>query len=577
MMLHTLGNWSLATVVPHLAGAATRGPVLQAHPIDYLIMGVYFVFVIAIGVITGRGHQTSEDFFLSGRRIPAWITGLAFISANLGALEVLGMASQGYEYGMMTANFYWVGAIPAMVFLGIFMMPFYYGSKVRSVPEYLKKRYNEGTRFINALVFAASTPVLSGVSMYGMGLVFHDLLGWNLSVCIWVSAVVVVAYTAMGGLTASIYNEVLQFFLIVLGILPMIFIGIEANGGWHHFVQVIHTTHPGYMDTWKGTGTAAGNPMKIDWMGLVLGLGFVLSFAYWCTDFLVVQRALAAKDMNAARRTPLIAAIPKMFFPFIVILPGLLALPLIPGLVGGDAHPAHSYNNVMPLMMGKFYPAGLLGLGLTALLASFMSGMAGNITAFNTVFTYDIYGAYLVKDKSDRHYLWVGRIITVLGVILSVGTAYWAGSDKSIMDFTQTIFGFVNAPLLAIFLMGMFSRRTTPWGGFWGLIAGVLAAVGLWICSHFQQTLFPHSDFLKFNSPQAGNFWRAFWAFACGLATTWLVSRATAKKPQEAMVGLVYQLTPKPAEDPALPLWKRPVFLGIVILIATAILNYLFW
>ncbi|NNM89230.1 MAG: sodium:solute symporter family protein [Phycisphaerae bacterium] len=575
--MHALGNWPLATVIPHLAATLTGGPVLKAHPIDYVIMGVYFVFVIAIGVITGRGHQTSEDFFLSGRRIPAWITGLAFISANLGALEVLGMASQGYEYGMMTANFYWVGAIPAMVFLGIFMMPFYYGSKVRSVPEYLKKRYNEGTRFINALVFAASTPVLSGVSMYGMGLVFHDLLGWDLSACIWVSAAVVVAYTAMGGLTASIYNEVLQFFLIVLGILPMIFIGIKANGGWHHFVQVIQTTHPGYMDTWKGTGTAVGNPMKIDWMGLVLGLGFVLSFAYWCTDFLVVQRALAAKNMNAARRTPLIAAIPKMFFPFIVILPGLLALPLIPGLIGGDTHPAHSYNNVMPLMMAKFYPAGLLGLGLTALLASFMSGMAGNITAFNTVFTYDIYGAYLAKDKSDRHYLWVGRIITVLGVILSVGTAYWAGSDKSIMDFTQTIFGFVNAPLLAIFLMGMFSRRTTPWGGFWGLVTGVLAAVGLWMCSHFQHTLFPHSDFLKFNSPQAGNFWRAFWAFACGLAATWLVSRATAKKPQEGMVGLVYQLTPKPQEDPALPFWKRPVFLGIVILIATAILNFLFW
>ena len=433
---------------------------LHASFVDYAIIAVYFLFVLAIGAVVSRRMKSSVDFFQAGRSMPAWVTGLAFLSANLGALEVLGMAAQGAEYGLMTAHFYWIGAIPAMVFLAVFMMPFYYGSKARSVPEYLQKRYNEPTRAVNALTFAVSTLVLSGTSMYGMGLVFHDLLGWDINLTIWLAAGIVLVYTALGGLTSSIYNEVLQFFLIVLGLAPLVIVGILAAGGWS---GVVAHVPPLFLHTWHGTAHEATNSMHVTWPGIVLGLGFVLSFGYWCTDFLVIQRALAAEDINAAQRTPLIAAIPKIFFPLLVILPGLLALPLFPHL-GDKNDPSMSYNNALPLLMGHFYPAGMLGLGLTALLASFMSGMAGNTTAFNTVFTYDLYQAYLVKNRDDKHYLNVGRVATVAGVLISVGTAYLAASAPSIMDFTQTVFGFVNAPLLGTFLFGMFWKRTTPWG-----------------------------------------------------------------------------------------------------------------
>ena len=399
---------------------------LNAGPADYAIILAYCVFVIAIGAIIGRRTKTSTDFFLSGKRIPAWVTGLAFISANLGAVEVFGMAASGAEYGMMSAHFYWIGAIPAMVFLAIYMMPFYYGSKVRSVPEYLKRRYNEPTRFINAMTFAVSTLILSGVNMFSMGTVFNLLLGWNITTCIWVSAAVVLVYTYLGGLTSSIYNEVLQFFLIVLGIVPLVVLGLVDAGGWS---GLSHHVAPKFLHTWAGTAHASTNAMGITWPGIVLGLGFVLSFGYWCTDFLVVQRALAAKDLSAAQRTPLIAAFPKIFFPFIVILPGILAIPLIPGL-GQPGDALHSYNNTLPLMMAKYYPTGLLGLGITALLASFMSGMAGNVSAFNTVFTYDLYSVYINKTATDSHYLNVGRIVTVLGVLVSVATAYLAKTSS---------------------------------------------------------------------------------------------------------------------------------------------------
>jgi SSS family solute:Na+ symporter len=444
-------------------------------------------------------------------------------------------------------------------------MPFYYGSKVRSVPEYLKKRYNEPTRFINALTFAISTLVLSGTNMYAMGLVFYDLVGWNLTASIWLSAAVVLIYTALGGLTSSIYNEVLQFFLIVLGIAPLVILALIAGGGWHHVATQLP---PQYLHTWAGTGNTASNPMHITWPGIVLGLGFVLSFGYWCTDFLVVQRALAAHDMNAARRTPLIAAIPKALFPFIVILPGLLALRVIPGL--GDPHnPALSYNNALPLLMKQYYPAGMLGLGLTALLASFMSGMAGNVTAFNTVFTYDLYGAYLARDRPDHHYLVVGRVVTVVGVLVSVLTAFLAARAPSIMDFTQTVFGFVNAPLLATFLFGMFWKRTTAWGGFWGLLTGIAAAV-----IHYVLTT---KGVIHFSTDQAGNFWRAFIAFAAGALATWLISLATRPTPDDQLTGLVYQLTPKEADDRHLPWWQRPTVLAVLILLLTVVLNLLFW
>lgn len=538
---------------------------LHASAVDYAVIAVYFLFVLAIGAVVSRRMKSSEDFFQAGRSIPAWVTGLAFLSANLGALEVLGMAAQGAEYGLMTAHFYWVGAIPAMVFLGVFMMPFYYGSKARSVPEYLQKRYNEPTRAVNALTFAVSTLVLSGTSMYGMGLVFHDLLGWDINLTIWLAAGVVLVYTALGGLTSSIYNEVLQFFLIVLGLAPLVIVGILAAGGWS---GVASHVPPQFLHTWHGTAHEATNSMHVTWPGIVLGLGFVLSFGYWCTDFLVVQRALAAQNINAAQRTPLIAAIPKIFFPFLVILPGLLALPLFPHL--GDPHdPSMSYNNALPLLMGHFYPAGMLGLGLTALLASFMSGMAGNTTAFNTVFTYDLYQAYLVKDRDDKHYLNVGRIVTVAGVLISVATAYLAASAPSIMDFTQTVFGFVNAPLLGTFLFGMFWKRTTPWGGFWGLIVGTLAAI-----VHYVLTV--HGMF-HYSTAQAGNFWRAFIAFSVGALATYLISLMTKPKPVEELRGLVYSETPRPESDSHLPWYERPVVFGVIVLALAALMNVLIW
>jgi SSS family solute:Na+ symporter len=543
-------------------------PLLSAKPADYAVLITYFLFVIGIGVVIGRKTKTSEEFFLSGRSIPAWVTGLAFISANLGALEVLGMASQGAEYGMMTAHFYWIGAIPAMVFLGVAMMPFYYGSKVRSVPEYLKRRYNEPTRFLNAITFAISTLVLSGVNMYAMGLVFHDLIGWNINTSIWLAAGVVLIYTTLGGLTSSIYNEVLQFFLIVLGIVPIVIIGMIAVHGWHGLAHAV--PNPGFMHTWAGTGSDSTNNMHITWPGIVLGLGFVLSFGYWCTDFLVIQRALAAKDLSAAQRTPLIAAFPKIFFPFIVILPGLLAISLFPQL-GHDIahHPENSYNNALPLLMAKYYPPGLLGLGLTALLASFMSGMAGNVTAFNTVFTYDLYSVYISKDRSDQHYLRVGRLATIFGVLASVATAYLAASAPSVMDFTQTVFGFVNAPLLGTFLFGMFWKRTSAWGGFWGLVVGISAAI-----IHYVMTV---NGTIHFSTDQAGNFWRAFIAFAAGAIATFVVSLVTQPPSQEQLTGLVYGQAAETTLHQDIPVWQRPAVLAVVILVITAIVNICVW
>lgn len=601
----------------------STGALIHLQPVDIAILVIYLLFVVGIGIVTGRGTKTSEDFFLSGRGIPAWITGLAFISANLGALEVMGMSQQGYEYGMMTANYYWIGAIPAMVFMGIAMMPFFYGSKVRSVPEFLKRRYNEGSRFINAFTFAVFTPAISGISMYAMAVVLQDFLGWHFGPSVWVSAVVVLVYTALGGLTASIYNEVLQFFLIVLGIAPITFIGLIANHGWGHFKHWLNTHQlpflppdqvatmaaktgslanhavgkltaatqqaaaqvtqlPGkqWLHTWIGTTSNTTNTLHITWPGIVLGLGFVLSFSYWCTNFLVVQRALAAKDMNSAQRTPLLAAFPKMLFPFIVILPGLLALPLLPHLfpgntkIGGHLIPAtESINNVMPLLMAKYYPAGLLGLGLTALMASFMSGMAGNVTAFNTVFTYDLYGVFIKPNASDKHYLAVGRWMTVIGVLISVGFAYVVRGQSGIMGYTQTIFGVVNAPLIAVFLLGMFYSGTTPWGGFAGLLVGTGTSVTLWIFRSIKGLPLYH----HYHNNTTGAFWGAVWAFAAGALVTIIVSLFTPKPAADKMVGLVYSMTPKPPEDVLIPWWKKPIILGVLALVFTFILNWIFW
>lgn len=541
---------------------------MQIGIIDYSIIAVYFVFVLGIGYALKKNMKSTEDFFLSGRSIPSWITGLAFISANLGAIEVMGMAAQGAEYGIQTVHFYWVGAIPAMLFLAIFMMPFYYSSKIHSVPEYLKLRFNEPTRAFNAISFAVMTVLMSGINMYAMAIVFKLLLNWDMTASIVVSAAVVLAYTMLGGLTSSIYNEVLQFFLIVLGLLPLTLLGLNNVGGWEgltHQISSLPKAGDGFIHVWKNMG-GYNNPMGIDWFGMVMGLGFVGSFGYWCTDFLVVQRALAAENMNAAQRTPLIAAFPKMFFPLLTVVPGMLALVLVPQL--GSNLDDLSYNQALPLMLSKFYPTGMLGIGLTAMLASFMSGMAGNITAFNTVWTYDIYKSYIAKDKSDEHYLRVGRIATAVGIIVSIATAFFVMGYKSIMDYMQAIFSFFNAPLFATFLLGVFWKRATPWAAFWGLVGGTFISMGMYVAELMHQINFP--------SPMAGNFWRYTIAWATCFVLTIALSYVTKPKSPEELKGLVWGTLPK-FDQSGIPLWKRPVPISIVLLVLLVVVDVVYW
>ncbi len=563
--------------------------------IDYGILIVYFAFVLGIGVALKRYTKTSTDFFLSGRSIPAWITGLAFISANLGAQEVIGMGASGAKYGIMTSHFYWVGAIPAMVFVGVFMMPFYYGSKARSVPEYLKLRFDEKTRGFNAISFAAMTVFSSGISMYALAKLFELLLGWNFHFSILMSGVIVLVYIFMGGLTSAIYNEVLQFFLIVLGFLPLVLLGLKDAGGWSGLQARLATvsTSNGYAagawtESWRHMGSSAANPMGVDAFGMIMGLGFVLSFGYWCTDFLVVQRAMAANSMSAARRTPLIAAVPKMFFPALVIVPGIIAIGLTyqSGTTGFKLPPkdgGFDYDLAIPMMLAHYFPSGMLGLGLTALMASFMSGMAGNVTAFNTVWTYDIYQSYISPNKSDEHYLWMGRVATVGGIALSVAAAYVASKFNNIMDVTQLVFGYVNAPLFATFLLGMFWRRTTGHGAFFGLLSGTLAAA-----LHHGLTI-PHgaTSLVKggwlgtvvheYRVEMAQNFYGAIFAWTTCFVITILISLATRqKKSDDDLRGLVYSLTPKIKEH-GVPWYKQPAALGVVVMLAAIILNILFW
>jgi solute:Na+ symporter, SSS family len=585
-----------------------QNPVTQLAPIDYAVMAVYFVAVLGVGWVLRRIMRSSTDFFLSGRSLSSWVTGIAFISANLGAQEVIGMGASGAKYGILTSHFYWVGAIPAMVFVGLFMMPFYYGSRARSVPEYLRLRFDEKTRTLNAVSFALMTIFSSGVSMYAMGKLFNLLLGWSFDVSVLVSAVIVLSYVLLGGLTSAIYNEVLQFFLIVFGFAPLVALGLRAVGGWHGLelrLSELATTQGfpanAYTDAWSNLGDPARNPAGFEWFGVVMGLGFVLSFGYWCTDFLVVQRAMAANSMTAARRTPLIAALPKMVFPFLVILPGMIALVLggdsaagaaqgiVPAKLGAGGAPlldtagrvVLDYDLATPMMLVKLFPAGMLGLGLTALLASFMSGMAGNVTAFNTVWTYDIYQSHIRRGASDHHYLWMGRIATVIGVLLSVGAAYVAGAFNNIMDLLQLVFAFVNAPLFATFALGMFWRRTTGHGAFTGLLAGTLAAA-----VHHGLTLPQGADpgvkggylgvLHTYPSELAQTFWTAIVAWTTCFAVTIAVSLATRPRVPGELHGLVYSLTPR-ATDGDLPWHQRPWALGAVVLLLTAALNLAFF
>src|SRR5215217_4101524 len=450
---------------------------MNLQTIDYLIIIIYFLFVVGIGLMLKRKIKTSNDFLMSNRSIPLWITSLAFISANLGAQEVLGMAASGAKYGLYTAHYYFLGAVLAMVFLGIYMMPFYYGSKARSVPEYLKLRFDEKTRTFNALTFAVMTVFSSGISLYALASLMDIILGWDFNVSIWMAATIVLIYILLGGLTSAVYNEVLQFFLIVLGIAPLVYIGLHKAGGWEGIVQNVDNAK---LHLWKGMGSASTNPMGVDAFSLVFGLGFVLAFGYWCTDFLVVQRAMISRNLNEARRTPIIAAVPKIFMPLIVIMPGIILLALqsthtgfdLPKNASGDT----DYNMTLPLLLKNLYPSGILGVGITALIASFMSGMAGNVTAFNTVWTFDLYQSHINKTASERHYLWVGKVTTVVGVLISIATAYVARGFNSIMDLLQLVFSFVNAPLFATFFLGMFWKKTTANGAFWGLVSGTTAA-----------------------------------------------------------------------------------------------------
>jgi SSS family solute:Na+ symporter len=643
---------------------------IQLTTIDYAILLAYVGFVLGIGFALRRYMKTSSDFLTSGRSIPTWVTGLAFISANLGALELVGMAASGAKYGIATAHFYWVGAIPAMVFLAIFMMPFYYGSKARSVPEYLKMRFDERVRGLNSITFAVMTVFASGISMNALAKLLNQLLGWNYHGALWICSGVVLLYVLKGGLTSAIYTEVLQFFMIVLGFAPVVYLGLKDVGGWKAMNTALQTVGPNPAALHlKEAGTVYGtnawtsawqpllagptqNPMGVDWFAMVFGLGFVLSFGYWCTNFLVVQRAMAARNMTAARNTPLVAALPKMLFPLLVIVPGMIAVALMsipskqyripapildntvfvkamatvaesatvdPGtaftnvtkMVGkkmdavkvaalikdhsvkpleakafkdrlSDAVAEYDYDGVILSLVQRYCPPGLLGLALTALLASFMSGMAGNVTAFNTVWTYDLYQAYIAKDKSDEHYMWMGRAITVVGVLLSIACAYFAANFNNAMDICQLVFGFVNAPLFATFLLGMFWARTTGTGAFLGLLGGTSTSA----LFHALTITAGNAPGVKggyiavlhsFPSEMAQNFWLATYAFGVCLLLTTFISLATRRTKTDAdLKGLVYSLTPKIVEEGQV-WYQRPAVVGCVLLLGCVILNILFW
>lgn len=562
--------------------------------IDYSIMLIYFVFVLGIGWTLKQYMKSSTDFLEAGKSLPAWITGLAFIATNLGALEVIGMAASGAKYGITTVHFYWIGAIPAMIFLAIFMMPFYYGSKARSVPEYLKLRFDEKTRGFNAVSFAIMTIFASGISMYALAMLMEVLLGWDFNFSLFLSAAIVLVYIYLGGLTSAIYNEVLQFFLIVVGFLPLAIIALINIGGWEGLkssldvVAVNNGFEAGaYTETWQHMSKPEANPMGVAWMGIIVGLGFVLSFGYWCTNFLVVQRAMAADSITSARKTPLIGAIPKMFIPFLVILPGMIAIALTSNPDSGFELPvkgeAYDYDKTIPLMLGHYFPTGVLGLGLTALMASFMSGMAGNVTAFNTVFTYDIYQAYISRKKSDKHYLRVAQLTTVFGVLVSILAAYVANLFNNLMDFLQLIFAFINAPLFATFLLGMFWKRGTGHGAFFGLLSGTFAA-GL----HHGLTIPAGAMTLvkggwlgtvvhTYPSEMAQNFWTAIYAFTTCLVMTIIISILTKQlKTDDQLKGLVYSLTPRKRIE-GLKWHEKPVTLAIVVGVIAIILSIMFW
>lgn len=567
---------------PALILAALPQRLMHLSPVDLIIIALYFVSVLGIGFYLKRFTKTGEDFFLAGREMTAWIAGLSFVAANLGSLELMGWAAAAYQYGILATHWYWIGAIPAMLFLGIVMMPFYYISKTHSVPGYLRLRFGEPARLLSAITFGVMTVLMSGINMYSMALVMRIILGWDIHFSIWVSSITVAIYVFAGGLLSAIFNEVLQFVLIWLGALLISIIGLIETGGWDGMVARIHQNFPGhdYTHLWSTLGSFSANPMGIEWTGIVLGLGWVISFGYWTTDFLVVQRVLAAKDLRAAKMAPIIGASFKMLVPFIVILPGLLALAVLPEKLTGEAQAlatgGHSYNEVLPLMLARYCGPGLLGLGITALIAGFMSGMAGNVSAFATVWTYDIYRPFRKKEATDAHYVSVGRWCTILGVLVSIGTAYLVMQFLSIMDYVQALFSFFIAPLFGTVILGMLWKRATPAGGFWGLLAGTLSSIGMWLWVKLDPSALRYIALSPQAKDMAENMYRALWSWIICVGVTLLVSLATRPKPDAELAGLVYGCTELPSEG-HLPWTQRPIFWAGVVLVVFVILNVIFW
>ncbi len=561
------------------AAGATR--LVRLSPVDIAIIVFYFALVLTIGFYLKHRSNTGEDFFLAGREMTAWIAGLAFLSANLGSLELMGWAASAYQYGILATHWYWVGAIPAMLFLALVMMPFYYISKTHSVPGYLKLRFGEGARSLSAISFAFMTVLMSGINMYSMALVMKVVLGWDIHFSIWVSSITVAIYVALGGLRSAIFNEVLQFILIWAGALLVPILGLVEAGGWTNLKnQIAQNASAEYTHLWSTLGSANNNPMGIHWTGIVFGLGAIISMGYWTTDFLVVQRVLSAKDLRSAKLAPIIGAAFKMCVPFIVILPGLLGLALLPvKLVGEDVAVAtggHSYNEVLPLMLARYCGPGLLGLGITALIAGFMSGMAGNVTAFSTVWTYDIYGALLNKKATDKQYVTMGRWCTILGVLISIGTAYLVMNFASIMDYVQALFSFFIAPLFGTVLLGMLWKRATKAAGFWGLLAGTLTSVGLWAWVKVDHSALRYVALSSNAKDMAENMYRALWCCLVCMIVTVVVSLMTKPKPESELVGLVYGATRVPSEGNIL-FYKRPVFWAAVVGLVFVGLNIYFW
>ncbi len=559
------------------------------HPVDVLILALYFVIVLFIGFYVKGSTNTSEEFFLAGREMTAWIAGLSFVSANLGSLELMGWAGSAYQYGILAMHWYWIGAIPAMLFLGIVMMPFYYISKTHSVPGYLKLRFGEGARGLSAGSFALMTILMSGVNMYAMAVVMQTVLGWNMTFSIWVGAITVAVYVMLGGLRSAIINEVLQFVLIWAGAALIPILGLIEAGGWTNLkAQIARNMGSGdYTHLWSTLGTFKGNPMGIHWTGIVFGLAGVISFGYWTTDFLVVQRVLSANNLRSAKLAPVIGAAFKMAVPLIVIVPGLLALAVLKNadgsvmhLVGADVAKAsgqHAYDEVLPLMLIRYCGPGLLGLGITALVAGFMSGMAGNVSAFSTVWTYDLYGAYLNRNATDKHYVFMGRMSTVVGMLISIGTAYLVAHAGSIMDYVQALFSFFIAPLFGTVLLGMLWKRATKAGGFWGLLAGTVSSIGMFA---YVQTggkaALAHIALSRDAQPMAENMYRALWSWLICVAVTVVVSLVTAPRTDAELEGLVYGATVIP-DDGSRTLWQKPVFWAGVVSVVFVALNIAFF